>query len=410
MRLPSDKRWLHVALAAAYINTSYGTLSYAFAVLVTEGAAGGDFGKTFVATAFGAALLVSGLASVAVGTFADIAGTRRVLATGAAVGSLGLLLLGTTQAQWQFLLVMVLLVGPALAATSYEPVYVLMNRWFAAHERPRAYGVLTLLSGISITVYTPLAQLLVDAGGWRTATAGLAACLAVIGLAVPLLLWDPGNGNAAHARPSLRPAAFARETLDGLRQTTRRFWVFSLAFFAATVASGYSFHMLAQLETRGFEPGPAATAIAVTGLVSLPMRLALPALSGRFSGGSMLAFCLAMLGLAAWLASAAGDWWQVWLYVGIFGLVFGAIYPLRALTVSEGFAGAYFGRVIGLQALLVAVARALGPPVIGIGGTTQPDYEFAFRVAGVALVVCAAVILATARRRRAIPTLATASR
>ncbi|MBN9492828.1 MFS transporter [bacterium] len=91
------------------------------------------------------------------------------MAGGALLGCVGLALLAASQSVWQFVLVLALVCGPAMAATFYEPVYVLMNRWFTAEERPRAYGILTLLSGFSITIYTPLTRWLVDEFGWRQA-------------------------------------------------------------------------------------------------------------------------------------------------------------------------------------------------------------------------------------------------
>lgn len=390
-------RWLHVALAAAFINTSYGTLSYSFSVLVTANGPGGEFGAGAISLGFGLALLVSGVAGIWVGTVADLFGSRRLMAAGAVVGASGLGLLAACQETWQVILVMLFVVGPAMAATFYEPVYVLMNRWFPAAERPKAYGVLTMLSGISITIYTPLTQLFVDAWGWRQGVVGLAVILLVVGLLVPLAIPEgdrervsPGGGS---------PRGFFGESWEGVRRTDARFWWFTAAFFAATMAiSGYSFHMISQLESRGFDDAAVANAIAVTGLVSLPARFALPALSSRASGTTLLAVCLALLGVAAWIASQAGQWWQVWVYVGVYGLVFGAVYPLRALVMSERFAGAYFGRVIGLQALFVAVARAAGPVAVTAFGTSQAGYQVAFTVSGLVLMGCAVVTWLVMRR------------
>jgi MFS family permease len=167
---------------------------------------------------------------------------------------------------------------------------------------------------------------------------------------------------------------------------------------AAIVAfSGSSFHMIAQLESRGFSAGPVAIAIAVTGLVSLPMRLFLPALSSRTGAGLLLAACTAALGVAALVASIADAWWQVWLYVALFGTVFGAVYPLRALALSERFAGPYFGRLIGLQALFVAAARALGPALVGLSASDSAAYALAFQVAAVALFLSAIATWLTTR-------------
>lgn len=390
-------RWAWVVGAAVFINTSYGVLSYAFSVLVTASGPGGEFGKQLVAVAFGLALLVSGLASIATGTVADLFGTRRLMAAGSVVGAAGLALLGACHQGWQFVAVMVLFIGPAMAATFYEPVYVLMNRWFGALERPRAYGVLTLLSGFSITVFTPLTRALVSTFGWREAVVLLGLILLGVGLAVPASLRED-LGRGAHERPP-SPLTFLREAREGLRHTTPRFWAFTLAFFVATVAfNGYSFHMVSQLETRGFDERSVADAIAVTGIVSLPARLVFPMLSGRAPGAVLLGACLALLGVAAAIASVAGNWWQVWVYIAVFGAVFGAVYPLRALVMAEQFAGPYFGRVIGVQALFVATGRALGPMVIGLIGTDQASYETGFRVAAGTLAVSAVLCWWTMRR------------
>lgn len=398
MQTAFSRRWLQVAAVAMFINTSYGTLSYAFSVFVTRSGPGGEFGVGTVSAGFGIALLVSGVVGIFAGTIADVLGTRRLMASGAVLGCAGLALLASAQEGWQFILVLAVVLGPAMAATFYEPVYVLMNRWFDAGERPRAYGVLTLLSGFSITMFTPLTRWLVDAYGWREAMVTNGLILLAVGLIVPAIVHEPMERGIEG--PRLTPRRFVGEARDGLRQADAVFWTFTLAFFAATTAfSGFSFHMISQLETRGFEETAVANSIALTGIISLPARLVLPMLSGKFSSPALLASCLGLLGVAAWLASVAGAWWQVWVYIAVFGAVFGAVYPLRALVTSERFAGPYFGRIIGLQSLFVAGARAAGPVLIGLVGTSQAGYELGFRLAAGALVVTAFLTWWSVRRR-----------
>ncbi len=395
------KRWGQVFAAAMFINTSYGTLSYAFSVLISSDAAGGAFGARTVSLGFGAALLVSGIASLGAGTLADLFGSRRLMAGGSVLGAVALCLLAACQESWQVVLVLSLVAGPAMAATFYEPVYVLMNRWFTPAERPKSYGVLTFLSGFSITIYTPLTRWLVDAAGWREGVVVLAAILVSVGLIVPAIISEPPR--IGPGRQTLRQ--LVAETRAGLRQGDAAFWTFTLLFFVATIAfSGFSFHMIAQLETRGFEKTSVANAIAITGIVSLPARLLLPAFSGRVASAILLAICFALLAVAAMIASLANDWWHVWLYIAVFGAVFGAIYPLRALVTSERFAGEYFGRLIGAQALFIAVGRALGPAAIGQFADDRRSYQIAFQASAVVLALSAlgmVVLLArgTARLR-----------
>ncbi|OAI41138.1 hypothetical protein AYO38_04450 [bacterium SCGC AG-212-C10] len=391
-----DRRWTQVVAAAFFINTSYGTLSYSFSVLVTDKAAGGEFGTTTVSIGFGLALLISGAAALVAGTIADLSGSRRLMAAGSVAGALGLVLLSQCQSGWQMLLVMAIFIGPAMAATFYEPVYVLMNRWFDASSRPRAYGVLTLVSGFSITIFTPLTNALVEGAGWRVAVACLGGILLVIGVGIPLLVLHEPRAPVSGHRTSA--AAMLRQTFEGIREGNARFWTFTLAFFAANAAfSGFSFHMVAQLESRGFAPADVANVVAVAGILSLPARLILPALSGRAPTSALLPACVALLGLAAIIASIAGAWWQVWIYIIVFGAVFGALYPLRALATSERFSGEYYGRLLGTQALFVAVSRALGPAAIGAFVGAGGSYVFSFRVAAAILFASTIVIAAVLR-------------
>jgi MFS family permease len=338
------------------------------------------------------------VAALGIGTVVDLFGTRRVILGGSVAGALGLALLSQAREPWQALPVFALVLGPAMAATFYEPIYALMNRWFDEASRPRAYGVLTLLSGVSVTIYTPLTQLWVDVFGWRGATFANGVTLLAVGALVALFLREPAPESRARTG-RVTAAELVSETRQGLRQTTLQFWLFSAAGVVSTVAfSGASFHLIAQLESRGFEAGPVAVAIGITGLVSLPMRLVLPSFSARTGAGLLLAICTAVLGIAALVAAGAEAWWHVWLYVALFGTVFGAVYPLRALAVSERFAGPYFGRVIGLQALLMAGARALGPALVGLSAADSDAYALAFQVAAVALFLSAIATWLTMRR------------
>lgn len=192
-----------------------------------------------------------------------------------------------------------------MAATFYEPVYVLMNRWFTAEERPRAYGILTLLSGFSITIYTPLTRWHVNEFGWRQAVVVLGMILATVGTLIPALIHEPLDAGREPER--LTPRRFVAEAWQGSRQADARFWAFTLAFFGATVAfSGFSCHMISQLETRGFGETSVANAIAITGIVSLPARLLLPMSSGRLPSATLLAVCFGLLAAEALLAERCG--------------------------------------------------------------------------------------------------------
>lgn len=79
-----------VFVLAAISNAGYGTIFYAFSVLLGEDAAAGEFSRTLLSGALGLGVVVSGALAPVVGTLCDVVGSRRVFLAGAVLGSTGL--------------------------------------------------------------------------------------------------------------------------------------------------------------------------------------------------------------------------------------------------------------------------------------------------------------------------------
>ena len=136
-----------VVALATIVNVGYGTIFYAFGVLLGEGAAAGEFGRALLSASLGTGILVSGLLAPLVGTLCDITGPRWVFLAGAVLGGAGLVLFSRTNEGWQAVAVWALLLGPAMACSFYEPAYVAIDQRFGERQG-RALGALTLVAGI----------------------------------------------------------------------------------------------------------------------------------------------------------------------------------------------------------------------------------------------------------------------
>ena len=80
-----------VVLSLAFITTvSYGTILYAFSVLLGDGAVAGELGRALPSGALALGVLVSGALAPLVGTVCDVLGSRRVFLAGAVLGGAGL--------------------------------------------------------------------------------------------------------------------------------------------------------------------------------------------------------------------------------------------------------------------------------------------------------------------------------
>ena len=387
-------RWV-VVLSLAFITTvSYGTMLYAFSVLLGDGAAAAELGRALPSGALALGVVVSGALAPLIGTVCDVLGSRRVFLAGAVLGGVGLAAFSRATEGWQVLAAWGLLVGPAMACTFYEPAYVTVEQWFSGRGTGKALGVLTLLAGLSATIFVPLTQRLVSGLGWRDATLVLAVVL-LAGVALPaLLLRDKPHAGAGSG--GLDVGGAYRAMAEGLRHTNRAFWCVAAAYFLALAASfALLFHQIAYMrEALGFSAGTAALAVGLAGLVGLPGRLLLPALGDRVPPSLLVAAVFAMLGAAALLLPGSEDRWRLWLYVGLSGVSFGAILPMRAVIMARHFAGPLYGRLMGLQFVLLALATAGGPLAAGVLRDASGSYAFLSPAAIVLLLLAIPTVLA----------------
>ena len=363
MKLP-PYRWLLVAALATIVNVGYGTIFYSFSVLLGEGAAAGEFSRTLLSASLGLGVVASGMLAPLVGTLCDISGPRRVFLVGAALGAAGLAAFSRATEGWQVVAAWLLLLGPAMAATFYEPAYVAIDQWFEGPQG-RPLGVLTLVAGLSVTIFLPLTQWLVERSGWRDATLTLGIVLLAVVWALSLLIVRDKSREDAKLR-DINPKAVYKSILDSLGYTDRNFWVISVAFFLGLAATfALLFHQIAYLQDLGFPAGRVAAAVGVIGIISLPARFFIPALGDRVPPRLLIAVIFGLLALSGLLLFGAEQWWRVYLYIALFGTVFGAVLPMRAVIMSKYFGGQLYGRIMGLQQAMLALAIAGGPFVVG---------------------------------------------
>jgi predicted MFS family arabinose efflux permease len=182
--------------------------------------------------------------------------------------------------------------------------------------------------------------------------------------------------------------------LGSLGRTDRTFWLVTLAFFLGLAATfGMLFHQVAYLQDLGFAPAGVAAAVGISGLVSLPARFALPALGDRVGPPLLIAAVFATLAASALVVYGASGRWRVFLYVALFGIAFGAVLPMRAVVMSRHFGGALYGRLMGLQYALLALAIAGGPALAGTLRDLTGTYAIPWLGAAALLVLATPTIL-----------------
>jgi MFS family permease len=367
------------------VSVAYGALYYGFAVLITEPAAGGEFSRTLLSLAYGGAVISGGAVAIPVGRIADRRGVRALMACGCVLVAGGLVLFSLAQAAWQVLAAWWLVLGPATALAFYEPAYVAIQQAFAPERRARAIGTLTLAAGLSGPVFTPATGALVDELGWRAATRVLAVvALCVVPAALAWLRTQPA------------PAARERRRLDLAPFRRARLLLFTVgAVLAYGAVEAIVIHRVARFQELGFALSTVALWAGISGLLTLPGRFLLPLLARRVRATFLLAGVIGVIAVSAALMVTGDSYAQMVVSFALFGVVFGAALPLRAIVMGVWTATEVFGAVMGVLAAFIALGRATVPTVTGALHDLADGYAGAMAMLTVMLAAAAVLVIAS---------------
>jgi len=386
-----SRRWqLLIALGVTQI-VSWGSIYYAFALLLEPLQRDLGAGKSEIAGAFSVALLVSGLCATWIGRTIDRLGGRRVMTLGSAGAVLLLVALAHVHSVAALYMVWIGL-GMAMAATLYEPAFVVIAQAFRAGYR-RALTVLTLFGGLASTVFWPLTTALIERLGWRDAV----LCLAAINLVVcvPLHLALLPRTSGAIASPPRAQAGTARAGL----WTDRRFRALTVAFLAHyVVVSAIAAHLIALLLARGMTPAAAAGIGALIGPMQVAGRVVEFGASrwlqvGQVGRVAAVAMPLSLLALLWADVSLVG----LTVFAVLFGAGNGAMTVVRGALPVEMYGRDNYGAIAGALATPGLLARAVGPIFAALLWSALDGYEPA-TVVLVAVAAAGAVAFIVATR------------
>ena len=357
---------------------NWGVLYYAFAVLLLPVEAELGAARWIVTGAFSLALLLSAMAAPCVGRCSDRDHGARLMRIGGYAAA-GLLALWAALPSVPVLYAVWAGLGLCMAATLYEPAFAVVGR---AHGDPptrlRALGTVTLLGGLASTVFLPLTDALVRAGGWRAGVMVLAMLLVVS-------TWMVHRVAFAGACPAPRPPAVVRRRLARTPPSRAEWKLFILmpAFgFASLSSAAVMASLVPTLAERAVTPTTAAAFGGMFGLMQLPGR-ALVA-QGRFTASPFLllagSFGVQALGLTAWalipsvLSALVG--------LALFAVGSGLTTLVRPYLVDTVSGGHETGHLNGRLAQAQQVARAAGP-VLAAWAATAVSYSAVLGVLGV---------------------------
>jgi MFS family permease len=347
-----------------------------------------------VASVFAAFITSMGLFSPLSGHLFDRYGARFVYMSGIACLGLGYYLAGELTALWQFYLCMGVLNGFGAALIWQVPAQSLISRWFDKHLAT-AISFAYAGYGFGLLTLAPVAQLLIDARGWRIAYQDFGLAFLVLLPIVAILPWKrieqgaPGNPR----RTKAGRAEGGYSLSEALK--TRVFWAMFFIYFMTSMAIfGVSIQSVAYLVERGFDNLEAAGAFGVAGMLSFAGMFLTGAAADRY-GRSLVAtisYVLTIVGVCGLaLLQLFPEKYLVLAWVIPYGLSMGARGPIITTLQATLFQGRGLGAIYGMTIM----GQGIGAGISAWGGGLIYDltggYNLTFAISIFSALVCIAL-------------------
>jgi MFS family permease len=388
---PISKRYAALGVIALTLALAYG-IWYSYSVILVALLDEFGWSRSVLAGAFSVFTIVHGGLNPWIGALCARAGGLRVMAFGGAAMGLTLFADSFISTPLELYLGFGVATALAVAAAGWIPALVYVQREYQ-DRLGFSIGIVSSGVGVGMLLVVPLAQLLIDAFGWRTAFQVL-GLISVVWI-VPSSLWlmrqptreaenrgqSPINQNQekSGSDPDFRGATL-REAMR-----TQPFWLLVAAFFFGNLCSQtLHVHQVAYLVDHGLAAIVAASVVGVVGLSSIAGKTGGGWLSDRMERELVYVAGIAIMSAAALVLLALGaapTRWGAYGYAVLLGLGYSVTASLIPAMVSDRFSGAHFGAIVGVGLMGSAAGSALGPLLAGLLYDVTGSYTLPFLIA-----------------------------
>jgi MFS family permease len=388
--------WRVVAAAFAVTFVGFGS-AYSFSAFLASLQADFAASRGSVSLVFSlAGFLYFGLGVVS-GPLADRWGSRPLVIVGMLLVGTGLAAASVARSLAEVYLAYGLGVGLGVGC-SYVPAIGAVQRWFVK-RRGFASGLAVSGIGVGTLAVPPLASLLIEHFGWRTAYLALGIAAAVVGTAMALLLeGDPRDRGLAPDGEALQPdmpATMPQGHSVGDAIRSRRF----VGLYAACLICSFGLfvpfvHLVPYALDHGIAQTSAVLLLGAIGVGSTAGRFLLGGLADRMGRQPALVtmFLGMALSLVVWTLSTG--LWGLAAFALAYGVFYGGFVAVLPALVMDYFGGRNVSGVIGTLYTSVAFGTLVGPSAAGFAFDLSHSYTLTI-LASIAANVVAAGIVAT---------------
>jgi MFS family permease len=380
--------WLVVLAACSGVMVSFGSLFvFTFSVFMKPLAAEFGWSREAISRAFGLAALTVAACSPKLGQWLDRYGPRKIILPSMAIFGLAFGSLRWLTPHLLHLYAVFIVMGIVGNGTTQMGYSRAIATWFFS-RRGLAFALVVAGVGAGAILWPALAQLLIDAHGWRTAYLVLSCLVLLLGL--PLTARYVRERPAAPAAPESPTDGLT--TPAGLR--SRVFWILVATLFVGSVAvNGAITHLAPLLSDRGLSLERAALAVSAVGGASFVGRLVTGHLLDRFFGPRVALALMAATALGIFLLAGAASTLTAFTAAVLIGLGLGAEADTTPYLLTRYFGLRSFSTLYGFTWTAYAIAGALGPIAMGIVFDATGSYTTYLSIMALLTLAAATLLL-----------------
>ncbi len=398
--------WWVVAAGAVIHSIGSGVYFYGFTTFFLPISAEFGLKRAVTSAVFAVARLEGALEGPIVGWLIDRYGARKLVVIGLLIFGAGYIAMHWMDSLLMFFILFAGVIAVGHQTGAVHTSYALANKWFI-RNRSKATGIISAAMGVGGAAIVPVLGWLIIQYGWRTAVVVAGAAALVIGLPLCLVIRStpeekgllPDGDEVEMKEAARKPSGAAEEVSFAVKEAvkTPAFSILTLALILRTfVIGGIWVHMVPLLVFKGFDEQGAANAIGLLLIFSIPSRFGFGWLGDIYPKRYLLMLCCLIETVALIILLTAQSMWQVYLFIIIFALGYGAA-PLHVSIVGEYFGRKNFTTIRGIMTLIYAVGIITGPIYAGYIYDVTQSYQLVF-ITFVGLYFFAGTIFFFARR------------
>ncbi|MEI2733689.1 MAG: MFS transporter [Rhodoblastus sp.] len=347
-------RWMIVVAGGLLGCVAAGTM-FALAVFLQPMADAAGWSRAGISSAMTINFLVMGPAGFFWGALSDRVGPRPVLLAGSILLGLGAVLASRASSLLAFQIIYGVLIGAGVGAI-FAPIMATVTGWFDT-QRSLAVSLVSAGMGMAPMTLSPFSRWLISSYDWRTSLMIVGVVAWVLMIPAALLVRRAPAHDAADAADAPAAGMTMREAL----RTPQFIVLALTYFCCCATHAGPIFHTVSYAIACGIAPMAAVSIYSLEGLAGLGGRLIFGLAGDRFGAKPSLVVGLVIQACAAgayFFAGRLGDFYAI---AAIFGMAYGGVMPLYAVLIRENFPMRIMGGVMGAATMVSSLGMAAGP-------------------------------------------------